>query len=305
MALRRVVTELQCASTPDLGIYVQDVHVAPSTVLPLHGYAVLVSLQSCVAPCLVRFEYEHTYPFLPLTVRAVSYVPHPLIGDDGSIDVDILNTQWSPALTLRTVLTSLQWALTEPTHPDILRADCLANSTWRAGSVKTAQQHVPLLFSLLLEAALPHSWTWHSWHFIRGLRSLLSMDPLAYQTSRGEWYALLRALASWHHSFRGYSKPEDPSSLEQAQQCWMRESRALLDEHFRLDGLRMLLHARLVEASLGDLQRVSRVWVEIQSFVSDIEISELLGGQPRPTAVCTNELRESTGPIDDHLSERC
>lgn len=278
----RVAKELATSSIPDSGIYVQQVHVDANTVLPVSGHVVLVSPQRHAVPYLVRFEYGVHYPYHPLSLKFISRVPHPLIGDDGVIDLDILKSQWSPALVLSKVLISLQWVLSEPAHPDVLRNGCVANPDWDVGSITTEQRYIPELFSTLLEAGRPSGASgipdsWHSWRFIRGLRSLLNMNPLAYKSSRPEWYGYLQSLAQVLSPLLGCSVPEEPTALEDAKQLWIVEARLLLCKHFHFDGLRMILCARLVEGgqALGDLRRINRVWTVIQSFISDVETSEL------------------------------
>lgn len=61
---------------------------------------------------------EDQYPFVPPKMRFRSKVWHPNVSSaNGAICLDILKDQWSPALTLKTALLSLQALLSSP-QPD-------------------------------------------------------------------------------------------------------------------------------------------------------------------------------------------
>eukprot|EP00931_Biecheleriopsis_adriatica_P031563 TRINITY_DN18491_c0_g1_i2.p1 TRINITY_DN18491_c0_g1~~TRINITY_DN18491_c0_g1_i2.p1 ORF type:complete len:315 (-),score=19.92 TRINITY_DN18491_c0_g1_i2:153-962(-) len=250
--------------------------------LPFRTYALMVSLQTHAVPHLVRVDFGINYPFHPMKIQFMSRVPHPLISEDGSIDVDILNHEWSPALALRSVLVSLQSVLVSPTDPDIFRPGCIRNLDWELGAFATPPQHAPTLFNLLLRAAQPpriHDVpAWFSWRFLRGLRSLLCMHPLVYKTSSRAWFRYLRTLASDCTSHRNDVVAAEPSAPDEARKMWIKEARALLMSHFRFDGLRCILCARGLGNSLGNLRGVFRVWSEIRAFLSDIEDEELFAG---------------------------
>lgn len=66
----------------------------------------------------IEINLEDSYPFVPPKMKFVTKVWHPNISSQsGAICLDILKDQWSPALTLKTALLSLQALLSSP-QPD-------------------------------------------------------------------------------------------------------------------------------------------------------------------------------------------
>lgn len=66
----------------------------------------------------VDIQLDDQYPFVPPKMRFVTRVWHPNVSSaSGAICLDILKDQWSPALTLKTALLSLQALLSSP-QPD-------------------------------------------------------------------------------------------------------------------------------------------------------------------------------------------
>ena len=81
------------------------------------------------------------YPFVPPIMRFRSRVWHPNVSSaNGAICLDILKDQWSPALTLKTALLSLQALLASPepndpqARPD-RATDALAMSSMPVGAL--------------------------------------------------------------------------------------------------------------------------------------------------------------------------
>eukprot|EP00877_Chromochloris_zofingiensis_P004960 jgi/Chrzof1/14465/Cz09g03280.t1 len=66
----------------------------------------------------VDIELDDQYPFVPPKMKFITRVWHPNVSSaSGAICLDILKDQWSPALTIKTALLSLQALLSSP-QPD-------------------------------------------------------------------------------------------------------------------------------------------------------------------------------------------
>jgi ubiquitin-conjugating enzyme E2 D/E len=68
----------------------------------------------------LSIEFPEDYPFRPPHVRFMTKVYHPNISASGSICLDILKDQWSPALSISKVLLSIESLLTDPNPNDPL-----------------------------------------------------------------------------------------------------------------------------------------------------------------------------------------
>jgi ubiquitin-conjugating enzyme E2 D/E len=64
--------------------------------------------------------FPSDYPFRPPKCAFVTKIYHPNINANGTICLDILKTQWSPALTIGKVLLSISSLLTDANPEDPL-----------------------------------------------------------------------------------------------------------------------------------------------------------------------------------------
>lgn len=75
----------------------------------------------------VDIQLDNQYPFVPPKMRFITKVWHPNVSSqNGAICLDILKDQWSPALTIKTALLSLQALLSSP-QPDDPQDAVVAN----------------------------------------------------------------------------------------------------------------------------------------------------------------------------------
>ncbi|KAJ5072935.1 ubiquitin-conjugating enzyme e2 2 [Anaeramoeba ignava] len=62
----------------------------------------------------LTFDFSEDYPNKPPVVKFLSKMFHPNIYNDGSICLDILQSQWSPIYDVAAILTSIQSLLCDP-----------------------------------------------------------------------------------------------------------------------------------------------------------------------------------------------
>eukprot|EP01066_Platyproteum_vivax_P009032 Platyproteum_vivax@DN3935_c0_g1_i1.p1 len=119
MALKRITKELQdlsndppanCSAGPigdDMFHWQATIMGPPES--PYHGGVFFLDI-----------SFPSDYPFKPPKVHFKTRIYHCNINSNGSICLDILKDQWSPALTISKVLLSISSLLTDPNPDDPL-----------------------------------------------------------------------------------------------------------------------------------------------------------------------------------------
>lgn len=120
MALKRIQKELQelgrdppaqCSAGPitDSDLFKWQAMILGPPDSPYNGGIYFLDIQ-----------FPTDYPFKPPKVAFTTKIYHPNINSNGSICLDILRSQWSPALTVSKVLLSILALLCDPNPDDPL-----------------------------------------------------------------------------------------------------------------------------------------------------------------------------------------
>ncbi|MEN2497506.1 MAG: Ubiquitin-conjugating enzyme E2 4 [Marteilia pararefringens] len=78
----------------------------------------------CGGKFVLSISVPHDYPFKPPVIRFLTKIFHPNISTDGTICLDILNTKWSPALTIPKTVLSVMSLMSDPNAEDPLNSEC-------------------------------------------------------------------------------------------------------------------------------------------------------------------------------------
>ena len=101
---------LNCSAAPEG----EDMYNWTGTIIGPQGYVYEGGIFS------LSISFPPNYPFKPPKIRFLTKIYHPNINSTGGICLDILKSNWSPALTITKVLISICSLLDDPNPDDPL-----------------------------------------------------------------------------------------------------------------------------------------------------------------------------------------
>eukprot|EP00931_Biecheleriopsis_adriatica_P048098 TRINITY_DN27780_c0_g1_i1.p1 TRINITY_DN27780_c0_g1~~TRINITY_DN27780_c0_g1_i1.p1 ORF type:complete len:329 (+),score=39.22 TRINITY_DN27780_c0_g1_i1:71-988(+) len=215
---------------------------------------------------LLYITVGNQYPSEPdIEIKCLSTLHHPLMHADGSFDLGILQAHvWSPVWTFHKILVALQFAVLNPTHPDILVEGCFPNEDWMQDFTNasrrtvTPQQHRAELFGLLLDAV---QWKHSSFQtvdfggarFLRALRFFLEEGDIQQRINWQLWFSFCKWLShAYFHCEVGMCAEDAPMKV-----LWEFEAKTFLDQWWHgLTGVRELSRLWVLDKSMGSLVRL-------------------------------------------------
>ena len=137
---RRIQKELEKLATDPIS----GVSLYPDTANPRHFHVHLSGPDNTPYEGGI-FELEiflrDEYPMRPPKVRFVTKIYHPNVDRLGTVSIDILFDDWSPAQTMRSVLLGILDIMNEPNYEDPL--DAAVGRHWHEdsdGAIRTAKE---------------------------------------------------------------------------------------------------------------------------------------------------------------------